>query len=48
MSTDPRRIVDDLEAKIVDEEGVVEAADASPTPAAEDASSKTPGVEPTD
>ena len=48
MTTDPRRIVEDLEAKVVDEEGVMEAADDSPPAAAEDASSTTPGVEPTD
>jgi hypothetical protein len=48
MTTDPRRIVEDLEAEIVDEEGVMTAADELPTPPAEDASRATPGVEPTD
>jgi hypothetical protein len=48
MSTDPRRIVDDLEADIVNEEGALNSAGDPPTPAAEDASAATPGVEPTD
>ncbi len=48
MTDDPRRIVDDLEAKIMDEEGVTEAAEDSPAAVAEDASPNTPGVEPTD
>jgi hypothetical protein len=48
MTTDPRRIVEDLQAKVVDEEGVMETADDSPPASAEDASSTTPGVEPTD
>jgi len=34
MTTDPRRIVEDLEAKVVDEEGVMEAAEDSPPAAA--------------
>lgn len=48
MTTDPRRIVEDLEAEIVDEEGAMTAAGESPAPVAEDASPVTPGVEPTD
>jgi len=48
MTTDPRRIVEDLEAEILDEEGVAEAAHDLPDPAAEDANADTPGVEPTD
>lgn len=48
MTTDPRRIVEDLEAEIVDEEGAMTAAGESPARSAEDASPVTPGVEPTD
>ncbi len=48
MTTDPRRVVEDLEAEIVDEEGAMTASDESPAPTAEDASPLTPGVEPTD
>lgn len=47
MTSDPRRIVDDLEAKVVDE-SAIDAADEPSHPPAEDASPGTPGVEPTD
>lgn len=47
MTDDPRRIVDDLEAKIMDEEGVSEAAEDSPAGVAEDANPEVPGIEPT-
>lgn len=47
MTDDPRRIVDDLEAQIMDEEGVTEAAEDSPAAVAEDANSDVPGIEPT-
>ncbi len=46
MTDDPRRIVDDLEAKIMDEEGVTEAAEDSPAAVAEDANPEVPGMEP--
>ena len=48
MTDDPRRIVDDLEAKIMDEEGVSEAAEDSPAGVAEAANQDVPGMEPTD
>jgi len=48
MTCDPRRVVDDLEAKIIDEEGVIEAAGGPSAAVAEDTSPDTPGVEPTD
>ena len=44
MTTDPRRIVEDLEAEIVDEEGAAEMAGEVPAAAAEDSSPETPGV----
>lgn len=48
MTSDPRRVVDDLEAKIIDEEGVIEATGDPSATVAEDTSPDTPGVEPTD
>jgi hypothetical protein len=48
MAGDPRRIVEELEDKVRAEEGDPQAGDDLPTPAAEDASLQTPGVEPTD
>ena len=48
MAGDPRRVVEDLENKVSAEEAGLEAGDDLPTLAAEDASSVTPGVEPTD
>jgi hypothetical protein len=48
MITDPARIVDDLEAKVVDEQAVIDEA-GPPEPAAEDLNQDTPGApEPTD
>lgn len=47
MTSDPRRIVDDLEAKIVDEE-LSSAADDVADTGADDSNPATPGVEPTD
>jgi hypothetical protein len=48
MTTDPQRIVDDLEAKVVDEQAVLDKA-GPPEPAAEDLHEGTPDApEPTD
>jgi hypothetical protein len=48
MTTDPHRIVEDLEAEILDEEGAAELAGDVPAPVAEDVSPQTPGTEPSD
>lgn len=48
MTADPRRVVDDLEAKIVDESAALDLDDEPSQPSADDASPETPGVEPTD
>lgn len=47
MISDPRRVVDDLEAKVVEEEGDIAASDDPPAPVP-DGAIDTPGTEPTD